>query len=45
MEMIEKASAIRQAEIAELKEAIRKQVEEIRALEAAEEQERLNRKK
>ncbi|RLN18846.1 hypothetical protein C2845_PM02G08830 [Panicum miliaceum] len=45
MKMIEKASAIRQAEIAELKETIRKQVEEIRALEAAEEQEQLNRKK
>lgn len=45
MEMIEKASAIRQAESSKLRETIMKQMEEIRALEAAEKQERRNLKK
>ncbi|XP_034570540.1 uncharacterized protein [Setaria viridis] len=45
MEMMEKASAIRQAESSKLRETIMKQMEEIRALEAAEKQERRNLKK
>uniref|UniRef100_A0A0A8YHF6 Uncharacterized protein n=1 Tax=Arundo donax TaxID=35708 RepID=A0A0A8YHF6_ARUDO len=43
MEIIKKASEIRQAEIAELKEFTEKQKEEILALEAAEKQKQLNR--